>query len=101
MHCVEIQTLHRDGSETWQRWQVASFDDATREAWHYRSAFLDVPVGSGGQHAPGWPMPEISFDWLENDYGEPVCIRAREFGHAAQIRLGVFTVSHGCQGEKA
>jgi len=90
-HYVEIQTLHRDGSETWQRWKVDSFDDATQQAWHFRAAFLDV---TGDQHEPGWPVPEISAEWLENDHGEPVCVRAREFGHAAQIRVGVFTVKH-------
>jgi hypothetical protein len=90
MHVVEIQTVHRDGSETWQRWRCADAAAAEREAVVTRVAFFEDQYESVTALACRQLLP--TQDWLINDLGEPICVRAREYGAASQVRLGVFTI---------
>ena len=89
MHVVEVQTVHADGSETWQRWRCRDQMDADLEAMTVRAAFMDVP---DNQWTPGYSVLLAAPEWQENDLGEPVCVRAREYGATSQVRLGVFTI---------
>jgi hypothetical protein len=94
---LEMQTVHRDGSETWYRQRCISMSQARVEATLRSMSFYDV-MGRQAQHEKNPDlMPAVgqNGDWYVNDYGEPCCVRAVEYDERDEgiIALGVFKLA--------
>jgi hypothetical protein len=94
---LETQTVHADGSETWQRVRCRDVSEARVEASLLSMAFYDV-LGRTAQHEKHprsmSPSEGSSGDWYSNDYGEPICVRAVEITvDEMPIPLGIFRLN--------